>query len=280
MSTFRLAHVTDVHVQPELDAEAGFAACLRHLQSQVVTPSLVLTGGDMVMDTLEASAGRADVLWDSFHRVMKAELSLPVEHVIGNHDVIGWARDVGRTTAVEGKQRAMDELGLATRYRSVSCGTWKAVLLDSTHVTEQPGYTAKLDEEQFAWLESELADTQPTTPVMVVSHIPILSAAAFLDGDNVRDGDWQVPGAWMHVDVKRIVALFRRHTNVKLCLSGHLHLVDQVLYDGVTYCCCGAACAAWWKGDYEGCTYGYTLVDLHDDGRFEVTYTPYGWPRP
>ena len=279
MSTFRLAHVTDVHVQPELAAEAGFAACLQHLQSQSSPPSLVVTGGDMVMDTLEADDARADTLWGCFHRVLKAGLSLPVEHVIGNHDVLGWARTVGRT-AEEGKQRAMDELGLSSRYRSVMFGTWKGVLLDSTHATDEPGYTAKLDEEQFAWLETDLATTPSSTPIVVVSHIPILSAAAFLDGDNLKGGQWHVPGAWMHVDVKRIIALFRRYPNVKLCLSGHLHLVDQVLYEGVTYCCCGAACAGWWKGDYEGCTYGYSLVDLHDDGTFDVAYAPYGWPRP
>src|SRR5690606_10418224 len=41
----RLAHLTDVHVQPELNAERGMAACLHHAQSLADPPQLILTGG-------------------------------------------------------------------------------------------------------------------------------------------------------------------------------------------------------------------------------------------
>jgi len=52
----------------------------------------------------------------------------------------------------------------------------------------------------------------------------------------------------MHVDAAKIKDLFAKHKNVKLCLSGHLHLVDRVDYNGVTYLCDGAVCGGWWKG--------------------------------
>lgn len=149
--------------------------------------------------------------------------------------------------------------------------------MDSTHPTPWPGYTAKLDEEQFEWLAGDLAATPESTPVLVASHIPILSASVFYDGDNEASGDWRVPGAWMHIDSRRIKDLFRGHPNVKACVSGHLHLVDQVVYNDVTYLCNGAACAAWWRGDFHECTYGYALLDLYEDGSFENRYVPYGW---
>src|SRR6185436_19149499 len=55
----RLAHVTDVHVQPEKHAGQGFAKCLQHLQSLADPPKLILTGGDAVMDSCGVEAPRA-----------------------------------------------------------------------------------------------------------------------------------------------------------------------------------------------------------------------------
>ena len=81
----------------------------------------------------------------------------------------------------------------------------------------------------------------------------------------------------MHIDARRIKNLFNKHQNVKLCLSGHEHLVDQVSYNNVTYCCNGAVSGAWWKGNYHECAPGYGVVDLYEDGSFNNQYVLYGW---
>jgi Icc protein len=112
--------------------------------------------------------------------------------------------------------------------------------------------------------------------VLVLSHIPILCACALLDGDNEKSGDWVVPGAWMHTDARRIKDLFYRHPNVKLAISGHIHLRDRLDYNGVTYLCNGAVCGAWWKGNYQETEPGYSLIDLYDDGTFDQQYVAYG----
>src|SRR5262249_3480640 len=112
-------------------------------------------------------------------------------------------------------------------------------------------------------------------PVLVVSHVPILSAWVFFDGDNVKDGRWVVPGAWMHLDATRFKDLFRSHPNVRLCLSGHTHLRDCVECEGVTYLCNGAVCGAWWQGPYRGCPAGYGLIDLYADGSFDHQFVHY-----
>jgi 3',5'-cyclic-AMP phosphodiesterase len=41
----RIAHLTDVHVQPEKRAGEGLAACLNHVQQLPDKPDLILTGG-------------------------------------------------------------------------------------------------------------------------------------------------------------------------------------------------------------------------------------------
>ena len=81
----------------------------------------------------------------------------------------------------------------------------------------------------------------------------------------------------MHIDARRIKDLFAKHPNVRLCLSGHEHLVDQVTYNTTTYCCNGAVSGAWWKGSYHECAPGYGLIDLYDDGSFYNQYVVHGW---
>jgi len=275
----RLAHLTDVHVQPELGAEQGLVACLHHAQSLSDPPQLILTGGDVVMDVMGNDAGRAKTQADIWRRALKNECSLPVRSCIGNHDVWGWNKKGSKTRGDEalwGKSWAEDLLGLTKRYYSFDEAGWRFIALDSTF-PDGSSYTAKLDEAQFDWLNKTLEATPATTPVLVFSHIPILSAAAFLDGESEKSGNWRVPGAWMHIDVRRIKDLFLKHPQVRLCLSGHLHLVDQVLYNGVAYCCNGAVCGSWWEGDNQECDEGYGVVDLFSDGSFENRYVGFGW---
>ena len=67
--TIRLAHLTDIHVQPELGAEAGMASAFNHAQS--MKPDLIITGGDAVMDVFEAKRARAEQLRAIFQGTLK-----------------------------------------------------------------------------------------------------------------------------------------------------------------------------------------------------------------
>jgi hypothetical protein len=64
---------------------------------------------------------------------------------------------------------------------------------------------------------------------------------------------------------------------VKVCLSGHIHLVDRVDYLGVSYLCNGAVSGAWWKGPNQEFGNGYAIVDLFPDGAFTSTYHQFDW---
>ncbi len=276
----RIAHLTDIHVQPERAADQGLIACLHHVQSQPDKPDVIFNSGDTIMDSLAADYTRTEMLWKLWRSILEQECSLPIEHCIGNHDVWGWNREKSGATGAEplyGKKWAMEALGLSSRYRSFDRAGWHFIFLDSTYPHEETVYTARLDEEQFEWLESDLASVKKGTPVLVFSHIPILCACVFFDGDNEETGNWVVPGAWMHIDARRIKDLFLKHPAVKLCLSGHVHLHDRVDYNGVTYVCNGAVCGGWWKGPYQECEPGYGLVNLYTDGSFDAEYVTYGW---
>jgi 3',5'-cyclic AMP phosphodiesterase CpdA len=275
----RLAHLTDMHVQPERRGAAGLTACLRHVQSQPDPPELILTGGDTIMDCMAEDHARTRLQWELWQKILKAECSLPVESCIGNHDVWGWNKQKSKTTGDEplyGKKWAMEMFGVDSPYRSFERAGWRFIILDSVF-PEGEGYQGRLDDAQFAWLESELKTTPAETPVLLLSHIPILSAAVFFDGDLEQSGNWVVPRSHMHIDARRIKDLLYEHRNVKLALSGHLHLVDRVEYLGVKYACSGAVSGAWWRGAHHECEPGYALVNLYADGTSDHEYVTYGW---
>src|SRR5262245_619880 len=87
---FRIAHLTDIHVQPEKDAPRGMARALQHAQNLADKPDIIFNGGDSIMDALGADKARTKTQWQVWQSVLRNECSLPVEHCIGNHDVWGW----------------------------------------------------------------------------------------------------------------------------------------------------------------------------------------------
>lgn len=281
VKTLRIAHLTDSHIQPELRAADGSIACLHHVQQLKPAVDLIITGGDLIMDSFETDRARTKLQWDLYTKILRDECSLSIEHTLGNHDIWGWNKKKSGTTGTEpdyGKKWALDSLRLARAYRSFDRGGWHFVILDSV-ISDGDGYLGRLDDEQFDWLGRDLAAVPAATPIIVVSHIPILAACVLNDrqgkADNARE--FKVPGSWMMVDSRRIRELFRRHGNVRLCLSGHMHQVDRVEFDGVTYICDGAVSGAWWKGPNEHCAEGYGVVDLNSDGRWSHEYKEYGW---
>lgn len=270
--TLRFAHLTDMHVQPELGAAEGLAQCLQHVQSQDDPVKLIVTGGDSVFDSFDVDHARSKLLADLWKGIFKQECSLPAQHCLGNHDGRGWD-----DSEFAGKAWALEMFGLAKPYHAFEQGGWKFIVLDSVRPLGKQ-YTSGLDAPQRAWLESELENTPSTTPVVVVSHIPILSITPFSFDHHAVTEDYQrVPGGLMHLDGTALHQLFKKHGNVKLCLSGHMHLNDRCEVDGVGYICNGAVCGDWWRGNPNRSEEGYGLIDLYDDGSFDYAYTPFDW---
>ena len=282
----RIAHISDMHVGPENPGTKGFTRALKNVKERSPGVDLVLNTGDCVGDSMRATKDQTRAQWDAFKGVVKAEVSLPIHHAIGNHDVWGWGlpadeRKRLRSDPLFGKGFALQELGIPDRYYSFEMAGWRFLVLDSIHVPEFDighAYTGKLDDEQFSWLEQQLQATPPSTPVCVVSHIPILTACELLDGPNESTGNWVVPGAWVHIDARRLWSLFWQHPNVKLCLSGHTHQVEDLRYHGVKYLTDGAICANWWNASqpaYMDFPPGYVVVNLYTDGSSESEFVAY-----
>ena len=279
----RIAHITDMHVNTHYAATGGFTRALEHVQKLSPAVDVVFNTGDCVMDSLKTGKDEALEQWDQFSSILKAGCSVPVFHAIGNHDVWGWgltenAQQELKSDPLFGKELAIQQLGLSGRYYAFDQAGWHFIVLDSTHlaeiVSEHP-YTGKLDDEQFDWLAAELKKTPATTPVCVLSHIPIFCACEFFDGPNETSGNWVVPGAWMHIDARRMRQLFQGYPNLRLCLSGHAHQQEVLEYLGVKYLNDGAICGNWWQGSYLDFPPGYVVIELYADGSSDSRFLAY-----
>ncbi|MFF5380255.1 metallophosphoesterase family protein [Pedobacter suwonensis] len=268
----RLAHLTDVHLKNQFNAPARFARCLHHLQSQSPKVDLILNGGDIVFDMNKENIGAINGQWKLVQETMKNECSIPVSYCLGNHDI--WWNEDSKGEVFYGKKYAMDKLQLVKPYYSLIQNGWKIIMLDSTHLDiDNTWYIGKLGDEQFNWLKNELENTGKTMPMMVMSHIPILTALLMIEDDVVNK--WTMLGGDMHTDTAKIIHLFYSHPNVRLCLSGHLHMRDKVVYNNVTYICNGAVSGAWWEGNRRETAPGYGIIDLYADGSFAEQYMEY-----
>jgi 3',5'-cyclic AMP phosphodiesterase CpdA len=277
----RVAHLTDIHLTTGRNAPRWLTTCLHHAQERSKA-DLILNTGDSIFDAMRTGEASVQKQWELSQRIWKDECSLPAEHAIGNHDIWGIEKGRSKTSGSEplyGKKWVMSIHGWEKPYRSFDRGGWHFIALDSTTPRED-SFVGQLDEEQFAWLGKDLSRVNPATPVLIFSHIPLLSAAAFLfKGTTQQDGNWQVKGHLVHLDARRIKDLLVRHPNVRLCLSGHLHMVERVTCLGLTFLCNGAVCGAWWNGPHQEFAPGYGVVDLYADGSFENRYVTYGWEK-
>jgi Icc protein len=236
-----------------------------------------MNSGDSIMDALEADKPGVTTQWKLFHEILKQENSLPIYHAIGNHDIWGWFNksEQDKQDSVYGKQWAVDELKLTKRYYSFEKDNWVFFVLDSTQLNPKGGYIAYLDEEQLIWFKEKLATVQ-NKHVCVVSHIPVLSICSGLFFNKTEaNGDLLLKRNLMHTDFLQLKDLFKLYSNIKVCISGHIHLQDEVNYLGIRYYCNGAVSGNWWKGSFQEFAPAFAVMDFFDDGTFTRSMVNY-----
>jgi 3',5'-cyclic AMP phosphodiesterase CpdA len=276
-SELTVGFLTDVHVKPTEVAESGMRKAFRHVNALAKKPHFLINGGDAIMDAMAADKAKTQAQWDVWNKVLAEENKLPIYHTIGNHDAWGWqVKDESiKSDPLYDKAWPVKQHGMPYRYYSFEKNHWKFIVLDSSQ-QDGGGYIARLDEEQFAWLEKELSNTSSDQHVCIISHIPIVSfcAAMFFD-DHLQNGDWKLSRVLLHVDARKITRLFSGYKNIRCCLSGHIHLQDKVEYKGVSYFCNGAVSGNWWSGAFKGFEPAYALFQFGKDGSVVRTFNQY-----
>jgi 3',5'-cyclic AMP phosphodiesterase CpdA len=257
--SFRVCLFSDAHV-PVPDPESEYRQQERAIKAfelaAAAGPDLMVFGGDNVMAVDQGQSREvSEAQFANWEQLVRDHVEVPYVTCIGNHDI--WYAE--GNTREDNKAMALESFDMPNRYYAQEAGGWKFLLLDVYNT----GGEQVLDEEQWEWLEAELAST--TQPCAVVTHGPILSVAHQLVGGAI--------GA-----AGRFRELFLKHPHVRLALSGHMHCVEQIEYDEVTYVCAGAVSGSWWGGNYSHFPPAYGLLDLQTDGSFtsEVVF----WETP
>jgi 3',5'-cyclic AMP phosphodiesterase CpdA len=273
---FRLAHLTDMHVKPEARAGEGYAAALDSLRKLDPAPDILVTGGDHVMDVMQSTRERAIVQWDLYEKVLSAGTNLPVYPVIGNHDVFGWGSKpaIEETIPGHGKAMALDRLKLRRDFYAFDAGGWHFVMLNNIS-RRGAAYYGEIDPEQLEWLKGDLQVNASKKPVAVFSHIPFLAVVPFFFNPK-SEMLWRVRDNLLYRDVSSILPVFKQG-GVKLLVSGHIHMIDRVEFEGMTFICDGAVSGNWWGGAFNEFPEGYGVFDLWPDGTFEHRFLTYGW---
>lgn len=276
MATVRLAHLTDLHLQPERGAYEGVVRALAAAEREGA--EMLLLGGDVVMNSASATRERADAQWDLWTQARAAHPDLPLAACLGNQDCWGWNLKASGTTGKEplhGKALAMARLGMDQLHDAFDLGAWRIVVLDSVQRGGKHGFTPRLDLPQRFWLERILAE-EPARPTLVMSHVPLVPGPGDFFTMNVleptSEGIWPLPAHQVHADGYSVVELLRAHPGVRLCLAGHTHVRQRIEYGGLAFIGSPAVCGAWWRGEVLGVPPGFTVIDLHDDGAFETRF--------
>ena len=249
--------MTDIHVQPEKNAEAGFRAAITKVNE--LNPGFVITGGDLVMDCLGQSYGRADTLYNIYTAMLK-EFKMPVYNTMGNHEHYGWyASSLADTNNTEYGEK-MFEKRIGPRYQRFDHKGWVFLIIDSVVKNGKGGYEGGVDAEQMKWLKDQLATISPETPIVISLHIPLLTTEAqILHGATAANEPGEVV-----VNSKEVLDLFKGH-NLKLVLQGHLHYYETLFVFGTNYVTGGSVAGAWWEGPYLGTEEGFLLLKVKGD---------------
>ncbi|GBQ81879.1 metallophosphoesterase [Gluconacetobacter johannae DSM 13595] len=266
---FSFLFITDTHLQPELDAQHGCRMCFRQAAGEVA--DFVLQGGDHVFDAMDVSHERAGKLLD-LYEMTEQMLGKKVYHTVGNHDCFGVYASSGCSTGDPefGKNYFRKAFG-ETYYAFVHKGV-HFIVLDSVTITPDRDYEGRISAEQFAWLRAYLSTVLPGTPLIISTHIPIVTAFYTYADES--------PSLFKHqalstVNTREILQLIASH-NVLAVFQGHTHVLERVEHGGIPFITGGAVSGNWWHGTHLGTPEGYMVVHV-DGNRLSTEYRTYGF---
>ncbi len=268
----RFVFFTDTHTQPELSAADGTAQAMRKIKS--LKPDFCIQGGDHCFDVNAVPRDRALMLLDLYARTEHALDGIPIHHTLGNHDVFGTApaANIPVSDPLYAKKSFEQRYNTKTYYSFDRAG-YHFIILDSIGITPDGEFEGRIDHDQMVWLAADLIALPAGTPVIVVSHIPLVSAIGQYKPDFRTAG--KKHNYFLVDNSYDVLPLFESHSIIAV-LQGHTHVNETVYWRNTPFITSGAVCGNWWHGPRWGTPEGFTILEL-DGGRVHWRYDTYGW---
>lgn len=268
--SLRLVFYSDVYARTEWDTPLALAQAADAINR--IEADLVLCGGDLVTDGFQAPSEAAMApRWDAymaFHNAIEGD----VHCALGPHDMVAADPDDGSPASPDPRAVFRERLGLAKTYYSFDARGYHVIILDSIQISgDEYRFHGLIWPEEMAWLERDLARVAKQTPIIVVTHIPLLTSFyGATDGATATARPNRVV-----VNNVELLALFKGH-KLHLVLQGHMHVKEMIRWRETTFITGGALSGKWWRGAWHGTDAGFTVVTLAND-RIEWDYVEYGW---
>jgi 3',5'-cyclic AMP phosphodiesterase CpdA len=270
---FSFAFLTDIHLQPEKEAVAGFRMAIDTINK--LNPDFVITGGDLIMDALDQTYGRVDSLYTLYEEV-SGELNMPVYNTVGNHEIYGWHRDEEGIESNPQFGKKMYESKMGERFYSFDFKNWHFIILDAIYRSEEGHYIGKIDQEQLEWLKTDLEKTDSQVPITISVHIPFITSRTQLSQGSLAANS----EGGVITNSLEVLRMFSEH-NLKLVLQGHLHFNEDLFVGNkVHFITGGAVSGRWWSnkpGDHP--EEGFQMIHVKGD-EFSSEYIDFGWTPP
>ncbi len=252
---FSFAFLTDVHLMPDNSRGSykGFDEALNHVKNQDI--DFIIFGGDNMAED-NAAEEKAEWLMTTF-KTMADRPGIRYYPVVGNHDVTYLNDEKSDPYSVNVFERVFG----VSQYYSFNHKGVHFVLLNSNQSDDY-----EIKEEQLNWLKADLLQTGTSTPVVIVTHVPIQSLynPALLG---------KITGVDIISNYKAVWDIVHSY-NIQLVLQGHQHIFEELFVKNTQFITGGAVCGAWW---HPGNTFaethrGYLMVTLKKNGQFEWEY--------
>ncbi|QGY47024.1 metallophosphoesterase [Maribellus comscasis] len=262
--SFTFAFLTDIHLKPEMNAPKGFQLAIDKVNE--LNPDFVITGGDLVYDAMRGNQARSDSLF-FLYKEMSTGFKMPVYNCLGNHDLFAIYAESPETSDHPDYKYGMFERYFGKTYYSFDHKGWHFVVLNSLDVTENKRYTGVFSGEELEWLKDDLAKVDTLTPVVLVTHLPMLTARAQVKGSEGRGNVSNSSEIFVMLeDYKKI-----------LILQGHIHWREYgEINNRIHYITGGSIAGNGWKGRRHNTKEGFVLIKVNGDD-FNWEYIDHGW---
>lgn len=261
-SSFTFAFFTDIHLKPEMNAPVGFQMAID--KANELNPDFVLSGGDQVYDVMRGNQERGDSLF-TLYKEMSKGFNMPVYNTVGNHDLFGIYAESPEDESHPDYKYGMFERYFGDTYYSFDHKGWHFIVLNSLDVTEDKRYKSIVHGDQLIWLKKDLEKVASKTPIVVVTHIPLVTARS------------QVTGSGQQVEnASAVFSMLEKH-NLKLVLQGHIHWKEYGhVNDRFHFITGGSIAGNGWKGRRHNTKEGFVLIKV-TGSTFTWEYLDHGW---
>jgi 3',5'-cyclic AMP phosphodiesterase CpdA len=267
--TLRFVFYTDVHARQEWETPTALKMAAQAINRHA--PDLVIAGGDLITDGFQSVPSVVMPRWEAYMQLHR-RISSDLYPTIGNHDLVGANPEDGSPPEKNPRAMFLAQTGLDRTYYSFDAVGYHFVVLDSIQITQDHfQYHGQIGPEQIEWLKKDLAQTPKGTPIVITTHMPLLTAFYAASAG----GTFAAPKNRVVVNNIEILKLIADH-NVILVLQGHLHVKEMIRWQNTTFITGGAVCGKWWRGAWYGAQEGFNVITLAGS-QVGWDYIDYGW---